>query len=69
MLPTDCCGIFVGNTCIKNILLSEQREATMADEAPSWVDQWDAGGFGAIAGNYETGINKDSTRKHRQGVE
>ncbi|KAG5516465.1 hypothetical protein RHGRI_037246 [Rhododendron griersonianum] len=37
----------------------------MAYEAPSWADQWDAGGIGAMEGDYKTTINEGNGSKKK----
>ncbi|CAK9176066.1 unnamed protein product [Ilex paraguariensis] len=37
----------------------------MASEAPSWADQWGAGGIGAIEEDQNTATNKDSVSEKK----
>lgn len=37
----------------------------MAAEAPSWADQWGAGGFGAMAEEDSANTNKESNSKKK----
>ncbi|KAL5163631.1 hypothetical protein HKD37_07G020487 [Glycine soja] len=58
----------IGNQSFHPLLYDKKASGNMASEAPSWADQWGAGGIGAMEDDdtisqKETGKNKSSGSK------
>ncbi|KAG6754578.1 hypothetical protein POTOM_040370 [Populus tomentosa] len=47
-------------------LLKEKKKLTMASEAPSWADQWGAGGIGSMEDDNYTGTKQHTSNKKKE---